>query len=429
MGTGSVALSRPSPENISDSAPVRRILLLDHTASLGGGELALLHLVQALDRGRYAPVVVLFAEGPLVERLVEAGVETHVLPLSPRVVRSSKDSLGLSSLFRLRDVLETGLYVLRLARFLRAQRAALVHTNSLKADIIGGLAARLARIPLLWHVRDSITGDYLPRSVVMAFRRLCRILPNFIVANSHATLANLFPPSRPTPRARVVHDGVPASLLTPEPKVELENSRGRQSQGTRRVGLVGRISLWKGQHIFLQAVAQVRQRFPNASFQIIGSALFQEQDYEREVQALATALDLDDCVEFTGFRDDVPALISRLDVLVHASTTGEPFGQVIVEGMAAGKPVVATDGGVPEIVVNGQTGILVPMNAADPMAEAILSLLVDPAAARRMGHLGRQRVIEHFTVDLTARRIEAVYTQVLDLRAAPCANGLTTELS
>ena len=412
MGTNTAILSNAPIEDAVGSVPACRILFLDHTASLGGGEIALLHLVQAMDRRRYMPVVVLFAAGPLADRLAEAGVETHVLPLSPRVVSSSKDGLGPASLLRLRDVAEIGIYIFRLARFLRAQRAALVHTNSLKADIIGGLAARLAHIPLLWHVRDRIAGDYLPQSVVVTFRYLCRTLPNFIVANSHATLANLLLPRSRFLRTSVIHDGVPNNLVSRESG--LENGTQHESGDAGRVGLVGRISPWKGQHIFLQAAAQVRQRFPAARFQIIGSALFQEQDYEREVRALATSLGLDDCVEFTGFRDDVPDLIARLDILVHASTTGEPFGQVIVEGMAAGKPVVATDGGgVPEIVVNGQTGILVPMNAVEPMAEAILSLLADPAAASRMGRCGCQRVREHFIVDFTARKIEAVYAQVL----------------
>lgn len=423
MGINTARLTNAPIEDTAGSVPACRILFLDHTASLGGGEIALLHLVQAMDRRRYIPVVVLFAAGPLADRLAEAGVETHVLLLSPRVVSSSKDGLGPASLLRLRDVAETGIYVFRLARFLRAQRAALVHTNSLKADIIGGLAARLAHIPVLWHVRDRIAADYLPQPVVVTFRYLCRILPDFVVANSHATLANLFLPRSRVLRTSVIHDGVPSDLVSRDTLVSresgLENGTPRTSVDAGRVGLVGRISPWKGQHIFLQAAAQVRQRFPLTRFQIIGSALFQEQDYEREVRALATSLDLDDCVEFTGFRDDVPALIARLDILVHASTTGEPFGQVIVEGMAAGKPVVATDGGgVPEIVVNGQTGILVPMNAVEPMAEAILSLLVDPAAANRMGRCGRQRVREHFIVDFTARNVEAVYAQVLGRRTS-----------
>jgi len=407
-----------------DGTPPRRVLFLDHTASLGGGEIALLNLVQALDRRLYAPIVLLFSDGPLSSKLTEVDVETHVLPLSPRVTKTNKDSLGVGALLRLEDVAETLAYIVRLARFIRRQRADLVHTNSLKSDIIGGLAARLARVPVIWHVRDRITRDYLPAPVVKVFRRLCRVLPNYILANSHATLATVFPhleggePGVMPQAASVVHDGVPTAILTAETLIAEEEAPVTKIPAPC-IGLVGRISPWKGQDIFLQAAALVRRRYPQARFQIIGAALFSEQEYEREIRALAASLDLDGCVEFTGFRSDVQALITGLDVLVHASTTGEPFGQVIVEGMAAGKPVVATrGGGVPEIVLDGQTGVLVPMGDVPAMADAILSLLDDPAAARRLGRMGRRRAGEHFTTDLTARRVEAVYGRLLGRPAA-----------
>lgn len=423
------SVGREAP-GISDGTPPRRILFLDHTASLGGGEIALLNLVQALDRRLYAPIVLLFSDGPLLGKLTEADVETHVLPLSPRVIKTNKDSLGAGALLRLKDLGETLVYVVRLAHFIRAQRADLVHANSLKSDIIGGLAARLARVPVIWHVRDRITPDYLPGPVVMVFRRLCRVLPNYILANSHATLATVFSSregrqagSGMTQAASVVHDGVPMALLTAEEEADGEKADGEEAPVTKlldpRIGLVGRISPWKGQGIFLQAAALVRRRYPQARFQIIGAALFSEQEYEREIRALAASLDLDECVEFTGFRSDVQDLIAGLDVLVHASTTGEPFGQVIVEGMAAGKPVVATrGGGVPEIVLDGQTGVLVPMSDVPAMADAILFLLDDPAAARRLGRMGRLRVGEHFTTALTARRVEAVYGRLLNRPAS-----------
>lgn len=119
-----------------------------------------------------------------------------------------------------------------------------------------------------------------------------------------------------------------------------------------RIGLIGRISPWKGQHIFLRGA--------------------------------------------------------------HASTTGEPFGQVIIEGMAAGKPVVATNGGgVPEIVEDGKTGLLVPMRDPSAMAEAICRLLSDPSLARKMGQRGWERVANHFTAEQTARKVESVYAEVL----------------
>lgn len=147
--------------------------------------------------------------------------------------------------------------------------------------------------------------------------------------------------------------------------------------------------------------------------------MFGEEAYEREIRALTTKLGLDDVVEFTGFRSDVHGAIEALDVLVHASTSGEPFGQVVIEGMVSGKPVVATNGGgIPEIVVDGVTGTLVPMGESEPMANAILSLLDDPERAQSMGERGRQRVLQRFTINITARNMESVYYEMMRARDA-----------
>src|SRR5579871_2301713 len=312
-----------------DTRSKMRVLFVDHTAKMGGGEIALLNLVSSLDNSAYTPVVLLFEEGPLSEKLRGSGVEVHVLPLNPRVLQTKKDSLGVGSLLRAKSVFSTLTYVLRIARFMRGCDVRLVHTNSLKSDVIGGLAARLAAKPLVWHVRDRIDSDYLPRPVVYVFRRLCRWLPNRVIANSLATLRTLRPvpdesggdvsPTEDSGRMRVVHDGMPGTSRLPEITME----------ACRRVGLVGRISPWKGQHVFLRAAAQVHAAFPEVRFQIIGSAMFGEQAYEQEVRDLTRSLGLDSVVELTGFREDVARMIGGLEILVHASTTGEPFGQVI----------------------------------------------------------------------------------------------------
>jgi len=225
-----------------------------------------------------------------------------------------------------------------------------------------------------------------------------------VIANSAATLSTLRPPAKP--RYHVVHDGARrAADQTPAPV---------QDDQRLLVGLVGRITPWKGQHVFLRAASMVHRRFPNARFQIVGSALFNEIHYERYLHRLTASLGLEDVVEFTGFREDVPNLIAKMDLIVHASTTGEPFGQVIVEGMAAGKPIVATNGGgVPEIVVDGQTGLLVPMGNAPAMAKAICRFLADPARRAEAGRRGRQRVNERFTIQFTADKVQRLYDEVL----------------
>ncbi len=404
----------------------RRILLMDHTATLGGGEIALLNLVKELDRRRFTPIVMLGTDGPLAERLHDAGVETHILPLAPSILHTRKDTLTLGALTRAKDAARLVKYVIRTSRFIRKQRIDLVHTNSLKADILGGLASRLARTPVIWHVRDRIEDDYLPRGAVRLFRALCRILPNHVVANSQATLDTIH--MQPSSRAGalfedltrrradvvysgVIHDGV-------HPDVGAEQSE-RSPRNGALVGLVGRISPWKGQHIFLEAAAQVREAHPNVRFQIIGSAMFEEHEYEAYIRDLTTFLNLEDCVEFTGFRTDIGAVVANLDVLVHASTMGEPFGQVVAEGMAAGKPVVATrGGGVPEIMLEGVTGLLVPMNDAPAMADALCMVLADPVRAEEMGRQGIRRVRDLFTIQHTARKVEEIYERVLAQRGA-----------
>ena len=392
----------------------KTVLYMDHTARLGGGEIALLNLICALDPSRYRPLVVLAADGPLVERLRAAGIDTRVVPLDAAVLNTRKDSLGGGSLLKLRYAWACLRYVLTLARLARAVQADLIHTNSLKSDLYGGFAGRLAGVPVLWHVRDRIDGQYLPPRVATAFRRLSHILPKAIVANSESTLKTLRPRRRQPSAA--VYSGivdVPALALQSAPASAL-----RPAHTVPVISLVGRIAEWKGQHIFIQAAALTLAEFPNARFQIIGAPLFGEEDYEQTIRQSVADLGLSEQIVFLGFRDDVAALLAETDIVVHASIMGEPFGQVVVQGMAAGKPVVATDGGaLPEIVIPGETGVLVPMGDAPAMARAFIELLTDPDRAKKMGRAGRRRVRERFTMTQTLHALEGIYSRLLGTSA------------
>ncbi len=396
--------------NSSAQAPAL-ILFFDHTAKMGGGEISLFNLVTHLDRKRFEPVVVLAQDGELREKLARIGVEVHVLPLDAGVAEVRKDSLVGARAVPWGQVAQIARYVWQLSLFLRARGADVVHANSLKADILGALAARLAGVPVIWHVRDRIDEDYLPGAATRAFRLACRFLPSFVVVNSMATLETLHLP--PSKRARVLYNGVVHDGLPPADFEHAVPSPAHPPDAPV-IALVGRISPWKGQDIFLQAAAQVVKRFPRARFQIIGAPLFGESDYETEVRALCTRLGLDSNVEWLGFRRDVPDLIAGCDLLVHASKTGEPFGQVVVEAMMSSRPVVATrGGGIPEIVLDGETGYLVPMNDAPAMGHAILAVLDSPEQAHQMGQSGAARAISKFTIQRTASKIEGVYDFIL----------------
>ena len=403
-----------------DTAP-KTILFVDHTAKMGGGEIALLNLVMALDTRRFRPLVLLAEEGPLAQKLRAAGIETTVLPLDPALRETRKDSLGVGSLLKLGQVFRLLAYSRTLARWAKAHHVDLIHTNSLKSDIYGGVAGRLAGIPVLWHVRDNINSQYLPGPVAAGFRLLSRLLPQMVVTNSQSTLHQLWPKKPKSGdvvysgvASEVVHDGYVENGDAAE-SLEKDAAWGHAPV----VALIGRIAEWKGQHIFLQAAAAVLARFPDTKFWIVGAPLFGEFEYEQSLHLLTETLDMTQSVEFLGFRDDVPQLMPQIDIVVHASILGEPFGQVVIEGMAAGKPLVATHGGaLPEIVVPGVTGFLVPMGDAEKMAGAIERLLTDPAHARVMGQAGKKRVERLFTISHTARKVEAVYDTLFARRKA-----------
>ncbi|HEY9718814.1 MAG TPA: glycosyltransferase family 4 protein [Trichormus sp.] len=397
----------PSPHK---SARAARILLVDHTAQMSGGEIALLNLTKELNRELYSPVVLLFSDGPLVSCLRECGVETCVVPLSGNVLNTRKDSLGFSSLLKLLSIVTIGFYILKLCRVVRSLNVQVMHTNSLKAHIIGGLVGRILGIPVIWHIRDSISNDYLPSPVASALRLMCRLIPNFVIANSSATMQTLqlnCAPAQQNNNAFVVWDGTPVNVA----RSKLPQQPPTQS-ATQTIALIGRISPWKGQDVFLHAAALLCSQFPQTKFLIVGKAMFGEHEYERSLHELVAKEDLAQQVEFVGFTDDVPALLAQVDIVVHASTMAEPFGQVVIEAMAAGKPVVATrGGGVTEIIVDGECGILVPMGDAQAMAAAIERLLKDPHRSRLMGEKGYERVRRHFSIQNTAAKVQEVYSR------------------
>ncbi len=395
------------------------VLYLDHTAALSGGEIALLRLLEALDRTVVRPVVVLADAGPLVARLTALGVETRIVPLGAQVRELRKDTLGFGSL-KVGAVLATFFYALRIAWLARRTGARIIHSNSLKSDIYGGLAGLLARCPVIWHVRDHINPAYLPNLAVRAFRLLAAWLPTFVIANSESTLGELhldrqqpaaIVPSGLRLRSEVVHDGLTREL---DPAATPLGAAGRAWHRPVRIGLVGRIARWKGQHIFLEAARLVRAAGHEAEFWIVGAPLFGEESYEQELRAQADREQLGSVVRFLGFCPNVTETLRELDLLVHASITPEPFGQVVIEGMAEGLPVIATNGGgVREIIHHEKNGLLVPMDDAAALAESLCALLNDCARARRLGTAGYHWVRRHFTAEQSARKIERIYRTVL----------------
>jgi glycosyltransferase involved in cell wall biosynthesis len=377
-----------------------RVVYLDHVARFSGGEIALTRLLAA-SREFVNAHVILAEDGPLVERLRQAGATVEVMPMAEhlRNVRKGEVSPGR---IPWRHALAFADYVITIRRRLRELRPDLVHTNSLKAAVYGGLAGRLAGIPVVWHIRDRIADDYLPRPAVVLIRLMSRFIPTRIVTNSASTLSTL--PF--THRADVLYNAVVPAGSQPDDR------RGKDPGGPLTVGVVGRIAPWKGQDVFLRAFAEAFPDGPERA-RIIGSAMFGEEDFEREIRALADALGIADRVDWVGFSDDVDGELAWLDMLVHSSVTPEPFGQVVVEGMAAGLPVIATAAGGPvEIVDDGEDGLLTPPGDTGALAVALRKLAGDSDLRQAMGARARASAAR-FNPTSASTDLIAIYRRTL----------------
>jgi glycosyltransferase involved in cell wall biosynthesis len=370
-----------------------RVVFLDHTAVLSGGELALLRLVPALEH--VDTHVVLAEDGPLAHRLTAAGVSVEVLPLRER-------ARGLHRRRALADPAAALLgvaYAVRLGLHLRRLRPDVVHANSLKSGLYGSLATAIARTPLVWHVRDRLADDYLPRSVARVVRRAMRARAAAVIANSAATRATL------PDDVDVIVVPSPVSIAARAP-----TAAGREL----RIGMIGRLAPWKGQDVFLRAFARA---FPTdgATARVIGAPLFSEDEhrYAESLRDLAAELGLAGRVQFPGFVEQVEDELAALDVVVHASVLAEPFGQVVAEGMAAGIAVVAADAGGPaEILEHGRTGLLYPPGDVEALADALRRLAQDAGLRARLGDAARVDA-QAFSPAEVAARVEQVYAKVL----------------
>jgi glycosyltransferase involved in cell wall biosynthesis len=396
-------------ERVRGHRPMR-IAVVGHTAQPSGGELALARLIPALKDVEIH--VILAEDGPIVEQLVEAGATVEVLPLAEGTRALSRGDVRAGRL-PFRAVLDAARYVLRLQRVLQAWSPDVVHTNTLKAALYGGLAARLARIPCVWHIRDSITTDYLPPPAVRLVRVAARLLPNEIVANSNSTLSSL--------RLPVGRGTVLASPVLP-----VAATKTSDAFRPLRVGMLGRLSPWKGQDVFLRAFATAFKDQPDVEAVIVGDALFGEQAFVLQTHQLAQDLGIAHRTDFRGFRNDVGIELNRLDILVHASISPEPFGQVIVQGMAAGLPVVASAAGGPtEIVTNGVDGLLYPPGDVAELAGLLTRLAGDSALRHQLGQAGHERSQE-YAPDRIAPALLTTYRRAIS--SSQSAHSLSSAL-
>lgn len=400
----------------------------------GGSSESLLQLLQALDHRRWLPRVLTFVRSDFVKAFAATGAPTECLEVarmpevSPgAVAEAARRSRLIQQLrrfgpgqriyhgvgFTLKFLRHSWPQAQRIAARLRTLDADLVHCNGrVGYDHIGILAAALAGRPCVVHVRDWDPLGPLERLLLRYVDHLIYISGAIAADHRRQGVA----PERGT----LIHNALDlAGYRARAAGAEQVRAEFGWNDEVWLVGLVARVEAWKGQRILLQALARVRADLPQLRALIIGAPGPHSGAYWDELQQMTRDLDLSEIVRFTGFRSDAPRLVGALDVLVHCSTTPEPFGRVLIEAGALARPVIASNaGGVPEIVVDGVTGLLVPPGDPAALAAALRRLAADRALAASLGQAAQHHVAEHFSSAAHARAVESVYERVLAARAA-----------
>lgn len=376
-----------------------RVLHVSTGLEVGGSELMLARLVGRA-AGAVEPVVVsLTGRGAVGERLAAAGTQVHALGM-----RSRLDARALA----------------RLVALVRAVRPDVVHCWMYHANLLGGLAARLAGVPrVVWGVRHTgLARGQLrqaTRLVAALGARCSRHLPAVILFNAQASLRTHVAAGYDGARARVLPNGVDTAVFRPDAgaRVAVRTALG-VAEGAPLVGLVARWDPVKDHASFLAAAATVRAARPDARFVLVGAGV----DPANAVLAAAIArAGLDRACLLLGQRDDVPRLTAALDVAVSSSIT-EAFPNVLAEALAAGVPCVAADCGDAGAIV-GDAGRLVPPRDPAALAAGVLELLAAGAEIRaRLGSAGRARVQARFSLEAAVAAHVALYEELTGASAS-----------
>ena len=358
----------------------------------------------------------------ILPRLSSGGVETGVIDLSIRLVKLGHNAVVISSGGELVKQLEANgikhytlpvhkknpLTILRMIpavkRIIRQEKADILHARSRVPALIGYYAARGCGVVFLTTCHGYYSKRPFSLSKIMGRGKL-------VIAISQVIAKHMVDSFRVQyRRIRLIYRGV-----------DLEKFRYREPDQSAKseytIGIIGRLTPLKGHTFFLRAVSKVIKLVPRTKVLIVGDAPPERERYKQELESLVNRLGLSRYVEFLGRRSDIPEILTRLDVLVLATTVPEGFGRVIVEAFAAGVPVVATSvGGVAEIIRDGENGLLVPPEDPQAMSEAIVKVIKDRKLAKEISARARKDAEERFNLDRMITETVRVYEEALEIK-------------
>ncbi len=364
---------------------IQTILFLSTSSGPGGAERVISNLAASLDPARYRAVLCLFRQGWIRERSESRGVRTHIIP-----------TCGMTD-WR---------WALRFRRLLDEEHVDLIHAHEFDTNVQGTFVAAISGIPLVATVhgkhyfwekwRRCLAYRWVSRQATMV--AVSEDLKQFIVEKVGAC------PERIT----VLYNGVDVPMPPKQVEVDACRKELRLPQGDQIVGVVGNLYPVKGHQYLIEGIPAVLKKCPNTSFVFAGRG-----QLEKELKDQVHRLGLDERVHFLGLRQDISTILALLDVFVLPSLS-EGLSMAILEAMMAGKPVIATRvGGNPEIVLDGETGFLVPPRDSQTLADQLVTLLTNKEQAAQFAARGKRRAEGQFSLQTMVHAYQSLYDKCL----------------
>ncbi len=362
------------------------LYIMDTFARLAGAEKNLYEVVTRLDKEKYRPIVYILSSGIVIDILRQKNIPVR--------------DLGIKKIYGFKALCEG----IKLIKFIKKEKVKIVVTYHDGADFWGGIFAKLAGVPVSISSRRDM-GYNLKKRHIFFYKIINNLLFDKLITVSDAVKNVLVKQQNVIPKkVCTIYNGVKVSRFSKKQDIaEIKKKIGIKSTAPV-VGIIAGVRPIKGHRYFLEAASIVLKERPESQFLVVGHIL--ENDNSKE---LSNKLGIANNVIFTGERADIPEMLSIMDISV-LSSLSEGFSNTILESMAAGKPVIATNvGGNPEVVVNNETGILVPAANSQMLAKAMLSLLKNKKLAQKMGEAGRKRVETIFNFQVMLTKLEKLY--------------------
>lgn len=363
---------------------------------ISGGNMICLKIIEEASRRGYQAVVNSPTEGRFTDMLKQKDLKVYNID-TRRSFRFDK--------------------AIKLARIIKKEGINLMHSHTpLGGTVLSRLGGWIAGVPVITHAH---TWDFInPNPFVKRYQFLLNwITSRFfcaqIIAVSENVKKEIIKQGVAANKIKVVYNGIGlADNECDKNPSEIRKELGLK-ENQRVIGEVSRLCKDKGQHILIKAIPKVVEKFPDTVFMIVGEDLERGGEYKKKLEELADDLGLNQQIIFTGYRSDIMGIMNTFELFVLSSSV-EGLPVVILEAMAAKKPVITTPlGGNPEIVIDGETGTLVPAEDPDKLAEAIIYHLENPEISKKMGDMGYERVRKYFSLSQMLDKIMNIYKEIL----------------